>query len=785
MNKTGKTDLRVDHGSDNYGSGLSEYNFRKIASHGFGDPYNAYPHSMTWFKDHLYVGTTRACLAYRGKWRTEDKELLGRIWPVKIPDGLFDIDLRAEIWRYHPPTDKWDRVYISPFVKGVDGFDVPLVIGFRCMTSFQGRSDSSPALYIPTFGSHQTPMAVMLRSTDGLNFEIVSEPGLGFPDPYKPRGVRALTSFNGRLYTSPAVGQKRKDNNKAEFMSIMVTDDPLNEKWQLACEPHFGDYNNLTVFDMAEFNGFLYAGTLNVNDGFQIWKTKAEGSPPFSWKKVMTHGAHRGRTNQIAMTMQAFGDHIYIGSAVQGGGCDIENMIGPVPPEIIRINADDSWDLVVGEARYTPDGFKVPLSGFGPGFGNPFAGYIWSMCTHDGWLYAGTFDWLVSLRFSPIGEGTPNKLRIMLSEKNVEEMIQRDGGFDLWCSRNGSQWTQVTNNGFNNYFNYGLRNMVSTPNGLFIGAANPFGPDVAVKRVAGWQYEENPRGGLEIWQGTHPGQTGHSANLEETSAPLKIHHLNKRRDLRKDEEYIEELIEEFYEYSGFCHLGYWRKDIYDAKAACENLMDEILAFIPEKQGEILDIGCGTGVTTKYLLKHFPAEAVTGITDTRDNMLACRETAPDLKFLHRELAKLKLPAKSFNFIIWVKGFLNQLGSRQELIQNSYQILKPGGQFICFDILSPIKPAQNKWTDIWGSNSHVGSIEEYHDILKTTGYKDIKIVDVTANTLDLFMKYRVNYIQLKMLSGKIRPGMLEKFKEELIKAEHSIEKCLLISCKKPEA
>ena len=43
----------------------------------------------------------------------------------KDTKSYFDNDLRAEIWRYYPPTDQWSRVFVSPLVRGVDGFDVP------------------------------------------------------------------------------------------------------------------------------------------------------------------------------------------------------------------------------------------------------------------------------------------------------------------------------------------------------------------------------------------------------------------------------------------------------------------------------------------------------------------------------------------------------------------------------------------------------------------------------------------------------------------------------------
>ena len=46
--------------------GLRAKNFKKNSLNGFGDRHNAYPHSMTVFKDHLYVGTTRSNLHMRG-----------------------------------------------------------------------------------------------------------------------------------------------------------------------------------------------------------------------------------------------------------------------------------------------------------------------------------------------------------------------------------------------------------------------------------------------------------------------------------------------------------------------------------------------------------------------------------------------------------------------------------------------------------------------------------------------------------------------------------------------
>jgi SAM-dependent methyltransferase len=738
---------------------------------------------MIWFRDHLYVGTSRATLAYRGRQRAEDNpDWLGAIWPVKIPKGIWDIDLRAEIWRYHPPTNKWSKVFTSPLVEGTDGTEVPLSVAFRAMTSFQGLSDSAPAIYVPTMATHQTTSAVMLRSADGIHFEVGTEEGLGFPDPYKPRGVRAIAIFKGRLFIAPSVARQRKSYNFPESMVILAAADPAGTKWQLACEPHFGNPNNLSVFEMVEFNRYLYAGTMNINEGFQVWKTDAEGDPPYRWKKVLSHGAYRGRLNQGAITLQPFRDGLYVGTGIQEGGYDRYNNIGPAAAELIRINPDDSWDLIVGEPRLTPEGVKVPLSGLGPGFGKPFAGYLWSMCVHEGWLYAGTFDSLTSMRYGRL-DRWPEHLRRMLSRKRLERIIGKFGGFDLWRSRDGCSWIPVTQNGFGNPFNIGARTMVPTPHGLYVGAANPFAPDVAVERVAGWNYENNPRGGLEIWLGSHSlSPTGPLGSLSETSVCSIKSHLITNKAKESDEKYLEEIVSQFYGGSGFRHFGFWREGLNDARTACENLMDEILAFIPEKKGTIVDIGCALGGTTQYLLKYFSSEAITGITGDRKYLEDCRKTGPGMKFLCRKLPKLKLPAESFDFVIWVKG-QDQLGARQRLLRESLRILKPGGRLVCFDVLPATNPTNQIWKDLLSLEESVETPGEYRDLLFVTGFQGVRLADVTNETLEGFRKYMARYFELKKLSHEIKDDTVQEVEGYLLMDKTPLRQCLLVSAYKP--
>ncbi len=196
--------------------GLKALNFRRIAKNGFGDPGNTYPHSMTWFKDHLYVGTTRYNLSIHGvalaakiKAGLKGAECLS-VWPVELPETfheIFDLDLCAQIWRYNPRTDVWTNVFRSPTFLTSHGFHTPLSFGFRSLTAFQGKSDPSPALYFPTWVTTYGPATTLFRSLDGIIFEKGSHPGLGLGDAF--RGARALVAFKDRLFTAPVSGNKK------------------------------------------------------------------------------------------------------------------------------------------------------------------------------------------------------------------------------------------------------------------------------------------------------------------------------------------------------------------------------------------------------------------------------------------------------------------------------------------------------------------------------------------------------------------------------------------------
>src|SRR5579871_4469121 len=428
--------------------GFDANDFTRIARQGLGDPLNAYAHSMAWFLDHLYVGTTRAnlCMARANNPPNMDP------WPVKCPEDVYDLDRRAQIWRYSPHTRTWQKVYTSPLVQGRDGKKVARDIGYRAMAVFQAGTDRVPALYVCTWSPSKAERPpIILRTYDGVQFGEIPIP----TSDASLNTFRVLVAFGGRLFTSPtgktlgwkgSIYQSAHVNMSGEPV-VFVTSNPASRTWRAACPNGFGDSHNVTVFEMSAFRDHLYAGTLNPTSGLQIWKTKAEGNPPYKWINVIKGGAHRGNLNECSLSMCPFEDALYVGTGIQNGGYDRVHHVGPAAAELLRIYPDDTWELVVGKPRTTPQGYKRSISGLGPGFDNFFNGYVWRMCGHDGYLYAATYDWSVMLPYLPIGKW-PSWLRRSVENRGVDKIIADTGGFDLWRSRDGSHWTAVTRTGF-------------------------------------------------------------------------------------------------------------------------------------------------------------------------------------------------------------------------------------------------------------------------------------------------------------------------------------------------
>ena len=133
--------------------------------------------------------------------------------------------------------------------------------------------------------------------------------------------------------------------------------------------------------------------------------------------------------------------------------------------------------------------------GLSAGFDNFFNGYFWRLCEHDGWLYVSTFEWSSILGYANRSRW-PQPFTNIINHVDPQTILDNHSGFDLYRSYDGENWVPVSTNGMDNPYNMGLRTMVSSPHGLFLGTANPYGPKIMP--LGGDRYVANPRGGCEV-----------------------------------------------------------------------------------------------------------------------------------------------------------------------------------------------------------------------------------------------------------------------------------------------
>ena len=424
--------------------------FREAAPQGFGDRQNSWAWSMYWWKDKLYVGTNRAwhCAEHAG---LNSAFPLFIKYPPKDPDAECapdptELPLQAEIWSWTPETDSWERLYQSPKdvpIPGKSGKSTAREVGYRYMTKFT-EPDGTEALYVSgvnaRFIFRPVPSPRILRSVDGKTFEpLPQDPGT-FMGTLDKCSFRTLVVYKNRLFVH--VGSVRGEG------IILESADPArgNDSFQQISP------KDMRAFEMVTYNGYLYVGLRDPKKGYSVCKTDATGPAPYQFTTVVEPGAFAKNPSFSVISMFVFRDRLFVGT--------------DRPGEIIRINPDDTWDLVCGAPRETPDGWKYPLSGLDTGFGNWLNAHIWRMQEYNGRLYIGTWNMATDFR------------RVA----GADAYLRPHYGFDLFETSDGWHFTPVTTDGFGDIYSNGVRSFASTPHGLFVGTANK------------WE-------GLRVWQG--------------------------------------------------------------------------------------------------------------------------------------------------------------------------------------------------------------------------------------------------------------------------------------------
>lgn len=322
-------------------------------------------------------------------------------------DQLFLADIYSDaeraidflrILRYSPEANSWQEVH-STFVSQstAPASSQPMTAAPASAPVATAAARSTETCYIAVLPPGTSTTAglyarfttatteTVVYSKDGNNFQGIESPsaaivGLLFS--------RQCLSFHGHLFALPAAASS-VFQGKSEVVQVYGPED-APPRWRAGYAQAFDAPRPLKNSALAAFHGALYAATLNLEQGFQLWQLSKDQLAPLHWTSVLDYGAYRYVLNQSLPYLTAFKGNLYLASGLWlERGQESKNPFYPAGFELLRFYQDGDWDVLVGTPRFTPQGLKVPLSGFGSGFEDPYRSLVECLVVHQDHLYLG------------------------------------------------------------------------------------------------------------------------------------------------------------------------------------------------------------------------------------------------------------------------------------------------------------------------------------------------------------------------------------------------------------
>jgi ubiquinone/menaquinone biosynthesis C-methylase UbiE len=117
---------------------------------------------------------------------------------------------------------------------------------------------------------------------------------------------------------------------------------------------------------------------------------------------------------------------------------------------------------------------------------------------------------------------------------------------------------------------------------------------------------------------------------------------------------------------------------------CIQLYHHVVGSINLHGLDVLEVGCGRGGGTSYVMRYLKPKSITGIDISEKSITFCkrRYAIEGLSFLHGDAEALPLSDNSFDIIVNIESS-HCYGYMERFLKEVYRVLRPNGYFLFAD------------------------------------------------------------------------------------------------------